>query len=132
MTDLSKLIEKLSRGEALDAAQNLTLWITQNASKAEREEELLRPFIDNPNEKVKEIEELARPILLTAAANSESTEAVGWAIEAAGRKELIGKGVDIVVLATLGVFALNLLAKNEIRRRAVQLRLKKWTVGLPL
>jgi hypothetical protein len=90
MSDLSKLIEKLSRGEALDAAQNLTLWITQNASKAEREEELPRPFIDNPNEKVQEIEESARLILLTAAANSESTEAVGWAVEAAGRRELTG------------------------------------------
>ena len=79
MSDLTKLIEKLSRDEVLEAAQNLTLRITQNASKAEREE-LPKPFIDRPNENAQEIEKLARLILLTAAANSETAEDVGGAI----------------------------------------------------
>jgi len=109
MNDLTKLIEKLSRDEVLEVAQNLTLRITQNASKAEREEELPKPFIDRVNENAKETEELARLILLTAAANSERAEDVGWAIAAAGRKELTDGGAEIVVLATLGAFALNLL-----------------------
>jgi len=113
MSELSRSIEKLSRGKALVAAQNLTLSITQNASKAEREEELPKPFIDNPNEKVREIEELARLILLTAAANSENTEAVQWAIETADRKESTDRGAEIVVLATLGLFALSLLVTNR-------------------
>jgi hypothetical protein len=117
MSDLSKLIEKLSREEALVAAQNLTLLVTQNASKAEREEELPKPFIDKPNENVREIDELARLILLTGAANSESAEAVRRAIEESSRKELTDGGAEIVVLATLGVFALNLLVKKHSSER---------------
>jgi hypothetical protein len=123
MSDLTKLIEKLSRDEVLEAAQNLTLRITQNASKAEREEELPKPFIDRPNENAQEIEELARLILLTAAANSESAEDVGGAIEAAGRKELTDGGAEIVVLATLGAFALNCLVTkgNSSNRRTIRI-----------
>ena len=114
MGDLTELIEKLPRAEALEAAQNLTLRVTQNASKDEREEELPKPFIDKPNENVQEIEELARLILLTAAANSESAEAVGCAIQAAGSTESTDGGAEMIVLATLGAFALNLLVTKEV------------------
>jgi hypothetical protein len=55
MNDLTNWIEKLSREETLKAAQNLTLQITQNASRDDREEELPKPFIDKPSENLQEI-----------------------------------------------------------------------------
>jgi len=109
MSDLTNSIEKLSREEALEAAQNLALQVTQNASPSEREEELPKPFIDKPYENVQEIEQLARLILLTAAGDAENAETVRSAIQEACRKQVILEGVETVVLATLGLFALNLL-----------------------
>jgi hypothetical protein len=113
MSDLTKSIEKLSREEALEAAQNLALEVTQHASPSERKDELPKPFIDKPNENIEEIEQLARLILLTAAADPEKVEAVTSVIEGPGRKELILEGTEIVVLGTLGLFALSLLAKGK-------------------
>jgi hypothetical protein len=113
MRDLTKSIEELRLEEALKAAQNLALQITQNATPSEREEELPKPFIDKPNEKIYEIEQLARLILLTAASDPENAEGVRSTIEDAGRKELVLEGTEIVVLATLGFFALNLLAQGK-------------------
>ncbi|MDQ1638774.1 MAG: hypothetical protein QOF62_2113 [Pyrinomonadaceae bacterium] len=109
MSDLANSIEKLAREETLEAAQNLALQISQNASPGEPEEELLKPFIEKPYEHIQEIEQLARLVLLTAAADSENEEAVRSAIQGAGRKQLILGGAEIVALATLGLFALNLL-----------------------
>lgn len=113
MSDLTNSIETLSRAEALEAAQNLALQITQNASPSAREEELSKPFIDKPNENIQEIEQLAQLILLTAAADPDNAEAVRSAIEGAGGKQLILGGTEIVVLATLGLFALNLLVTEQ-------------------
>lgn len=76
MNDLTNWIEKLSREETIEAAQHLTLQITQNASHSEREEELPKPFIYQPSENVQEIEQLAQLILLAGAVNSENVEAV--------------------------------------------------------
>jgi hypothetical protein len=122
MSDLTNSIEGLPLEQALEAAQNLTLEIIQNASPSEREEELPKPFIDKPNENTQEIEQLARLVLLTAAADSENAEAVRSAIKAAGRKELILEGTEIVVLATLGLFALNLLVKGKsFERRTIKI-----------
>lgn len=123
MSDLANSIEKLSREEALEAAQNLALQISQNASPNEREEELLKPFIEKPYENIQEIEQLARLVLLTAAADSENEEAVRSAIQGAGRKQLILGGAEIVMLATLGLFALNLLVTKgkSSERRTVKI-----------
>ena len=112
MSDLTNSLEKLSREEALEAAQNLVLRVTQNASRSEREDELPKPFIDKPNENIGEIEQLARLILVTAAADPERVEAVTSLIEGAGRKEVVLEGTEIVVLATLGLFALDLLLRK--------------------
>jgi hypothetical protein len=113
MSDLTNSIEELTREQALKAAQNLVLQITQKATPSEREEELPKPFIDAPNENIQAIGQLARLVLLTAAADPENAEAVRSVTKAAGRKELILEDTEIVVLATLGLFALNLLAKGK-------------------
>jgi hypothetical protein len=123
MSDLVNSIEKLSREETLEAAQNLALQISPNASPNEREEELLKSFIEKPYENIQEIEQLARLVLLTAAADSENEEAVRSAIRGAGRKQLILGGAEIVVLATLALFALNLLVTKgkSSERRSVKI-----------
>jgi hypothetical protein len=113
MSDLINSVEGLSREETLEAAQNLALQITQHASSGEREEELPKPFIDKPSENTEDIEQLARLILLTGAANSEKAETVRSAIEFSDGRELIPDGTEIVVLATLGLFTLNLLTKRK-------------------
>jgi hypothetical protein len=113
MNDLINSIEKLSSDEVLAVAQNLVLQITQKATPSEREGELPKPFIDKPNENILEIEQLARLILLTAVSDPENAEGVRSTIEDAGRKELILEGTETVVLATLGFFALNLLAQGK-------------------
>jgi hypothetical protein len=123
MSDLTNSIEGLSREETLEAAQNLALQITQHASPGEREEELPKPFIDTPNENTEDIEQLARLILLTASADPERVEGVTSAIEGARRKESILEGTEIVVLATLGFFTLNLLAKGHSSvRRTIKIK----------
>ena len=113
MSDLTNLIEKLSREEALEAAHNLALQITQNASSSAREEELSKPFIDKPDENIQEIEQLARLILLTAVGDAKNAETVRSAIREACRKQVILDGTETVVLATLGLFTLNLLITRE-------------------
>jgi hypothetical protein len=113
MSELTNCIEGLSREETLEAAQNLALQITQHVSSCERKEELPKPFIDKPNENTGDIEQLARLILLTGAANSEKAETVRSAIQFSAGRELTPDGTEIVVLATLGLFALNLLTKRE-------------------
>jgi hypothetical protein len=113
MSDLTNSIEGLSREETLDAAQNLALQITQDALPDEREEELPKPFIDKPNDNTEDIEQLARLILLTGAANSEKAQTVRSAIQLSAGRELIPDGTEIVVLATLGLFALKLLTKRK-------------------
>lgn len=113
MSDLTNSIERLSREEALEAGHNLALQITRHASPSEREEELPKPFIDKPDENIQEIEQLARLILLTAAGDAETSEAVRSVIEEARRKQVIPEGAETIVLATLGFFALNILAKGK-------------------
>ena len=113
MNDLINWIEKLSREETLIAAQNLTLQITQNASRNEREEELPKPFIDKPSENVQEIEQLARLILLTGAVSSESLDAVRSTTQEVCETQASLEGTEIIVLATLGLFALSLLAPKD-------------------
>src|SRR5262245_46802620 len=114
MNDLANLIEKLSRGATLIAAQNLTLQITHNASRQQREEELPKPFIDRLSGNAHEIEELARLILLAGAVSSESDEAVRSAIRNVDDQNAKPDGTEAVVLATLGLFALRLLiSKSE-------------------
>src|SRR5690242_18476810 len=116
MNDLINRIEKPSREKTLIAAQNLTLQITQNASGHEREEELPRPFIDKPSGNVQQIEQLARLILLAGAVTGES-EAVRSAIQRVSEKETSLEGTEIVILATLGLFALSLMiAKPESKK----------------
>ncbi|MGB9178454.1 MAG: hypothetical protein WCB68_04330 [Pyrinomonadaceae bacterium] len=109
MSDLTKSIETLTREEALEAAQNLALRISKDESPGDREEAVLKPLIEKPFENIQEIEQLARLVLLTAAANPENDEVVRSAIAGAGRKQFILGGAEIVVLATVGLFALNLL-----------------------
>jgi hypothetical protein len=89
MNDLTNWIYKLSREETLEAAQNLTLQITRNASRDEREEELPKPFIHQPSENVQEIEQLARLILLAGAVSSQNVEVVRSVIQRAYGKQLI-------------------------------------------
>ena len=123
MSDLTNSIEELPREEALKAAQNLALKITQNATPSEREEELPKPFIDKLNENIQEIEQLARLVLLTAAADPEKAGAVRSTIEDARKKGSILEGTEIVVLATLGLFALNLLAREKSsERRTIKIK----------
>lgn len=111
MNDLIMWIERLSREGTLIAAQNLTLQITQNASRGEREEELPKPFIDKPSENVEETEQLARLILLVGAINSESVEAVRSALQGVNEEASL-EGTEAIVIATLGLFALNLLTSR--------------------
>lgn len=131
MNDLVNWIEKLSRAETLIAAQNLTLQITKDASRHERDEELPKPFIDKPSENVQEIEQLARLILLTGAVSPENLEAVRSIIQEVFETEASLEGTEIIVLATLGLFALSLLAPKREYAEPIQLRSKKRTTRLP-
>jgi hypothetical protein len=114
MNDLTNRIEKRSRGATLIAAQNLTLQITNNASRQQREKELPKPFIDRLSGNAHEIEELSRIILLAGAVSSERVEAVRSAIRNVNDQNAKPDGTEAVVLATLGLLALRLLiSKSE-------------------
>jgi hypothetical protein len=113
MSDLATRIERLSREEALEAAQYVSRRVA-GGEAGEAERVALGPIVNAPLRDVPVVEELARLVLLSAAADPELRGTVESAIEGAGRKNLILGGPEIVALAGIGLLALNtLLARGR-------------------
>lgn len=109
MNDLFKQIEDLTREEALEAAQHIALKISEGKSAGDREQQFLKPFLDQPYANIEEIEQLSRLVLLTAATNEDYEEDVKSAIRGAGRKQLILGGGEIIAIASISLVALHML-----------------------
>jgi hypothetical protein len=109
MTDLVARIEGLSREEALEAAKYLSQSLGATPEKATTEKKALQSLTDHPFANVEDIEQLARLLLLSAAAVPECEDAVRKAVGGAGGKQFILGGAEIVVLSSLALYALQVV-----------------------
>jgi hypothetical protein len=109
MNNLEAKIAELSREEALEAARYLSQSLGATTDKAETEKKALQSLTAQPYANVADIEQLARLLLLSAAATPEYEGAVQKAIKGAGEKQFILGGAEIVALASLALYALHLV-----------------------
>jgi hypothetical protein len=104
---LSERIEKLNREQAIEAAQFLSRSLAHGQSAVE--DSALTPIKAQPFKYLEEVEQLARIILLSAAANPEYEAEVEKALAGTGQKQIILGGMEIIALAGIGLVALHVI-----------------------
>jgi hypothetical protein len=109
MNTLRERIEKLNREQAIEAAQFLSRSLTHGQSAGEAENAALTPIKAQPFKYLEEVEQLARIILLSAAATPECEKEVEKALAGTGQKQIILGGLEIVALAGIGLVALHVI-----------------------
>jgi hypothetical protein len=109
MSTLSERIEKLNREQVIEAAQFLSRSLTEGQKAGEAENAALAQLKARPFKYLGEVEQLARIILLAAAANPEYEEEVEKALAGTGHKQIILGGMEIVALAGIGLVALHVI-----------------------
>ena len=124
MNDLISKIEGLTREQALEASGFLSRQLAQDSGAGEAERELLAPLTAQPYRNIEEIEQLARVVLMSAALTPEYEEAVRKAVEGAGRKQYIFSGGEIVTLAAICLYALQVVITKGKTGEKETIRLK--------
>jgi len=115
MNDLVERIRNLSSEQALEAAQFLSKSVAPQPANAPDATSALAPLIKQPYKNLPQIEQRARLLLLTAAVTSEYHEEARKAVDGAGKKQFILGGAEIVLLAMVGLGALQtILAKGKV------------------
>jgi len=109
MADLIQEIANLSREQALEASQFVGRRILVDKATGEAEQTALKQLIENPFQNIKEIEQLARLLLFSAALTPEYEGITRKAVEGAGKKNFVLGGAEIVVLAMISLGALHVI-----------------------
>jgi hypothetical protein len=117
-------IQALTREEAMEAA----LALAQELETGEEPQGEARRFVQAVNtaplQHVEEIEELARIILVAAAADEDLAPTVREILDAIGTKAFILGGLEIVALASLAVAALHIIISKGRTRENKELTLE--------
>jgi hypothetical protein len=109
MNTLVERIEKLNREEAIEAAQFLSRSLTGGQGAGAAENSAVAPIKAQPFKYLEEVEQLARVILLAAAANPEYEKEVEKALAGSGHKQIVLGGMEIIALAGIGLAALHVV-----------------------
>jgi hypothetical protein len=106
---LIQQVEQLSREQALEAAGFVAEAITEETQPEIGAESRLESITHQPYERLEEIEQIARLLLMHAATIEEYHDYVRSAIEGAGKKQVILGGGEIVALAVIALGALQVV-----------------------
>jgi hypothetical protein len=121
ITDLISRIRLLSREEAMEAGLALGEDLIESADQSAPLTAASASFVASveasPLEHIEDVEELARVMLVAAAADPEFGPVVGEILDAVGRKAFLLGGSEIVALAAVAVSALHVVISKG--RRAV-------------
>jgi len=104
--DLTTAIGALSREQAIEAASFVASELGVTAATNQNTAALLNDWTQNPYQHLHEADELARVLLLVAAADPDHEESVRRALDGVGRKQVVLAGGEIVALAALALGAL--------------------------
>jgi ferric-dicitrate binding protein FerR (iron transport regulator) len=107
--ELVRRIEALPRELVFEAAYGMSRRIAAGGDLDAGQRAQLGDFLAAPERHLGDIEQVGRLVLLGAAATPAYQPAVEKALDNAGRRNLVLGGAEIVALAALGVYALQVL-----------------------
>lgn len=112
MSDLVDRIQALTREEAMEAGLALGQLLDADEVAYDYGRQFVESVEEAPLQHIAEAEELARVLLLAAAADPELAPMVNEVLDAVGAKAFILGGVEIVALAALAVAALHIVVSK--------------------
>lgn len=114
MTAVKDRIGALSTEQAIEAAQFLCDALVGPDAESDAARTAVGSIADAPYQNLQAVDELARLVLAAAADMPEYAPAVEKAIDAAGRKNVVLGGAEIVALSIVGLLALDLIVRKGV------------------
>lgn len=122
--DLITRIQALTREEAMEAALTLAKELDTGEEPHGEASRFVQAVKTAPLQHIEETEELARIILVAAAADEDLAPTVRETLDAIGTKAFIFGGLEIVALAALAVAALHVVISKGRSREKTELKLE--------